>query len=838
LEDKEVRGELVRAFADDLSEGLPLRDGYACCAVLFVDTYEKLWTGQSGPNSAQGQETDAWVRALYTCLHAHNRLLLVIAGRDRLAWPAVDPRWRNLIDDHLLGGLSPVDAQRYLSRCGVGDPPEVSPPSPLQSAIIDCSTAGKPQDGCLPFYVGLCANIVLNERGPQGRGADPPPSTFLELPSDQVARALARRFMTSLAGPEQEELVRELCVPRWFDEGLLQALTGGDVGRARASERLLRSFSFIEKTGEGVMRMHGVMRDALQRDLEVDCPQVLCKLHRRCRDFWQARFEDGDSQAEIEAWYHWLHLAPGAAFESWRGKARTAIQERRGADARACLTWWDDVDLTKEAWRNAWGDVAWASTLGNLACSLDDLRPFAWQHGAVLEQVIECDRAALRVYTEEAFPADWAATIDSLGKAYRNLPSGDRAENLRQAVECYRAAQRIYTEEAFPAHWAATMRDVGTAYCDEPGGDLGENLRQAIECFETALRVYTEGTFPTDWAWTMSNLGNAYCDLPEGDRGENLRLAIGCFQAALRVRTEESFPTDWAWTKNNLGHACYNLPGGDREENLRLAIECFQSALRVYTEEAFPTAWAWTMQNLGAAYARLPGGEPGEGPRRAIECYQAALRVRTEQDFPADWAWTMNNLGNAYSKVPSDGRGENLRQAMECYRAAQRVFTEEACPADWAMTMHNLGNAYQNVPGEDRDESVRLAMACYQAALRVFTEEDFPVDWAATAVDLGTACVHRTGGDPVEHRCLAVECYQTSLRVYTEEAYPSDWAETTYNLACALSLAGDARAAVERLAAAVAFAPQYRGLAREDQDFVSLRSDPDFQALMVEPSRT
>lgn len=52
------------------------------------------------------------------------------------------------------------------------------------------------------------------------------------------------------------------------------------------------------------------------------------------------------------------------------------------------------------------------------------------------------NEAASRIYTERDFPMQWAMTQNNLGSAYRNLPRGDRAANLRKATECYEAAAR------------------------------------------------------------------------------------------------------------------------------------------------------------------------------------------------------------------------------------------------------------------------------------------------------------------------------------------------------------------------------------------------------------
>jgi predicted ATPase/class 3 adenylate cyclase len=311
-----------------------------------------------------------------------------------------------------------------------------------------------------------------------------------------------------------------------------------------------------------------------------------------------------------------------------------------------------------------------------------------------------------------------AGCQNNLGIAYRNVPTGDRAANLRKAIQCYEAALRVYTERDFPLDWAMTQNNLGNAYEDLPSGDRAANLRKAIECFEAALRVRTERDLPVQWAMTQNNLGNAYSELPGGDRAANVRKAIECYEAALRVRTERDSPLDWAMTQNNRGTAYSELPGGDRAANLRKAIDCYEAALRVRTERDSPLDWAMTQNNLGGAYSELPSGDRAANSRKAIECCEAALRVRTERDFPMDWAMTQNNLGIAYQNLPSGDRAANSRKAIECCEAALRVRTERDFPMDWAMTQYNLGIAYRNLPSGDRAANLRKAIECYEAAAR------------------------------------------------------------------------------------------------------------------------
>jgi len=806
MESPDLLGQLVRAFAKELCEAAPPRAGHACRAVLFLDTYEKLWTGPAGPADPHGAEQDAWVRRLYSYLAHCGSALLVIAGRDALAWVQVDPDWRALdpdglrryLDAHLIGGLSPEDTQRYLARCGVGHPPDVGPPTPLQEAIVGCAADQPEVEGCHPFYVGLCANIVLNERGEAG--TDPDPGTFAGIPSHETAHRLAFRFLRSLRDPTHADLVRSLSIPRWFDLPLVAGHLGVSANVARPAYQAFARFSFTEVGERGELRMHSVMREALQYLLGEDAPDRVLEMHEWCRAHWQARHEAGETVAEAEAWFHWLHLEPKRAVEHWSGQAKQACESRDAPRGRFLASMQEGIDLTTDRWAVRFGGPDWAWALSWVGHWLDGLRRFARQQGPMVLDALHCYEAALQVYTEAEFPDDWARTQNNLGASYEMLPTGDRGTNLQKAIECYAAALRVHTETDFPVNWATTQNNLGIAYQELPTGDREANLQRAIGCYEAAFRVYTEAAFPLDWAKTQSNLGTAYQELPTGDQEANLQRAIGCYEAALEVYTETEFPSDWARTQICLGSAYGRLPTGDRGANLQKAIRCYEAALRVYAETEFPVDWATTQNNLGTAYGQLPTGDRGANLQKAIECCAAALRVHTEADFPVNWATAQSNLGIAYRELPTGDRGANLEKAIECCAAALRVYTEAAFPRAWARTQTSLGSAYQELPTGDRGANLQQSIECCAAALRVYAEAEFPSDWARTQNNLGNAYALLPTGDRSANLQQAIRYYEAALRVYTETELPVAWAGTQNNLGIAYALlpTGDRSANLQR----------------------------------------
>src|SRR5262249_35824387 len=140
--------------------------------------------------------------------------------------------------------------------------------------------------------------------------------------------------------------------------------------------------------------------------------------------------------------------------------------------------------------------------------------------------------------TRHPEPSDTRArALLGLAEALWALRTADVNARLTQALEAAQEALSMLSS-ATPDEVARGQVLMGLVLSDLPTVNRATNVRQAIACYEAALRVYTEAAFPVQWAQTQNNLGNAYRDLPRGDRAANLRQAIACYEAALRVRTE------------------------------------------------------------------------------------------------------------------------------------------------------------------------------------------------------------------------------------------------------------------------------------------------------------
>ncbi len=665
-----VQDELIRRFAQDLAAA-PARFG-GCRAVLFLDTYEALWTGRESGQSAQARLLDGWVRSLAEFCLASG-ILLVITGRDRLSWDA-EPDWDGCLDQHLLGGVSAHDAQDFLSRRGIGPPP-TSPAEPLQQAMQRCADAGAALPSCHLLTLALCADIVLNTRLSDGK--DPAPSLFSTIPTAQAAGALATRFLKSLHSRNLELWVEALSLTPRFDETAALALDSDRLyhnGRA-GWEQIIR-YSFIVADGSGFYRIHRTMREALRARLRPDTMGVQNAWFRR---HWAERGEDA------LAFYHQWTEDPEAALSEWVALHLERINTAQMPEARALLTRWAEVDLDRDD-RTRLSDALWAAT--HLALGQALWKTPIVPRQTVLSRALKHFEAALTVYTEDSYPERWADAQMGLALCQLYLPTGDRGEHLYSAMTALQNALGTYTAEGNPEAWSAAQNHLGIVFARLPDGDEAENQRRALACFEAAVQVWSETEHPKIWARGQHNLGVTYLELPDGDPAENRRRAIGYFEAALRVRTEAAFPSGWALTQFNLGETYASLavlPGESRAERLHQAIGYFEAALRVYTPDDFPEFWAETQNSLGCAWQQMPNIQqmPDMLPndispnclRRALLFHEAALTVWNEADYPGDWAKVQQNMAETWQILAGQTASAEARDAARAaYLAARRGF--------------------------------------------------------------------------------------------------------------------------------------------------------------------
>ena len=128
---------------------------------------------------------------------------------------------------------------------------------------------------------------------------------------------------------------------------------------------------------------------------------------------------------------------------------------------------------------------------------------------------------------------------------------------LEEAVAAYREALKEWTRERVPLDWAVTQNNLGNALATLGERESGTaRLEEAVAAYREALKERTRERVPLEWATTQNNLGNALQRLGERESGTaRLEEAVAAYREALKEWTRERVPLQWATSFGNEGIA-------------------------------------------------------------------------------------------------------------------------------------------------------------------------------------------------------------------------------------------------------------------------------------------
>lgn len=339
---------------------------------------------------------------------------------------------------------------------------------------------------------------------------------------------------------------------------------------------------------------------------------------------------------------------------------------------------------------------------------------------AALLDAISAYREALRSWTRERAPRNWAMIHSNLGISLTYLGRMRGEESLLEgAINAYREALDEWTHEHDPHYWALTQNNLGYALAEL--GRMREDeslLEEALKAIREALTEWTREHAPLDWALTKNNLGTVLADLGRMLEDESLFVgAISAHREALNEFTRERVPLEWAMTQNNIGASLADLGRlrGD-ESLLRGAIVAYRNALKERTRERVPIRWAMTQSNLGTVLAdlgRLRGDESLFVD--AINAYREALKERARERFPLYWAASMLSLSQAQGEL-----GARRSDALMLERA--RAAATEVLAFAQATNRQDIEKQAHKILARI-DEAIARIAAGEEAATPVFTAE-------------------------------------------------------------------------------------------------------------------
>ena len=283
LSPTEIYASLPLLFAEDLTNNLEDAEEPL---VVFLDTYELLVNEMSLIGEPLGN--DEWLRGEDGLIQHIPNVLWVIAGREKLKWERFDAEWRDALDQHILGNLSPADAEWYLRQSGVRD-------EQLRGELYEL-TNGTPQ------YLQLCVDRYekLVENGNEPVIADFGNSVY----------ALIERFVRYM-DDSRKDIVYMLCIMKtWKDEMAMEVGAKVLPSFSIALYEKVKELSFVTDTDEGLFSVHLTVSDVLENN----CPALLKEnVLRGTMEFCQRKIREEIGIGEYD-FYLGLLLKMGCAY--------------------------------------------------------------------------------------------------------------------------------------------------------------------------------------------------------------------------------------------------------------------------------------------------------------------------------------------------------------------------------------------------------------------------------------------------------------------------------------------------------------------------------------------
>ncbi len=256
------------------------------------------------------------------------------------------------------------------------------------------------------------------------------------------------------------------------------------------------------------------------------------------------------------------------------GSAQASAALERG-DLEAAL---ETLGAAGEAASSA-GSMILAASL--FATRAELLREQAGQPQAAVAQVDSALRLIPRLIAdEERFypPAELWGELHVTRALARQELATDNPGLLLAVTQDLTEALKVFTEENHPEQFAACNSHLALAYLVMPMSSEGDRLRVgvAVTSLRAALRVYQPQTHPDLWASTQMNLANALQYLPSVHQEQNLDESVHLYEQLLDHRDPQRDPLGVARILANQGNALGHLGVfSDAREKLIRARELF-----------------------------------------------------------------------------------------------------------------------------------------------------------------------------------------------------------------------------------------------------------------------
>ncbi|XZN93716.1 MAG: tetratricopeptide repeat protein [Microcoleus sp.] len=712
--DTELIDCLPKLFAGDLNAAMAGRNKPDRLVMLF-DTHEKMWDEKRNSQGATFWYQDEWFRRLLRALDYKLGIVVAVAGRE---CPVTQLRWQNAakfpipedyIDKQLVWHLSPADARDYLHKVEIDK-------ADLADAVIKYASVNPDESWenlqVHPFYLGLCADVVLAERR---RGIELLASDFARIPKLENKTAELTDRLLLYVDREVRSAVHSLSACRAFDQDLYVKLGGGCHFQASSANfEILTGFSFVwksEKRGDNWYRIHDLLR---RLDAERDNPKT-----RRAHEVLEGHYRElGDA---AEAIFHANRLDWERGVEEWEEVFNEALRLSRYGECELLLGVRDELWIKSDFW------------VGEISLSEGDYYARLARYVEAKQEYFE----AVAAYNRELVltPDNNEVPINNKGIALKCL--GNLQVNLSEFEE----AKQSYSEAISALNSALLIAPDSIAAPNNKGNALQSlgDLQARLSEFKAAKQSYSEAISALNSALliapddirVLNNKGSALQSL--GD----LQARLSEFKAAKQSYSEAidscnsalRIAPDYLMAINNKGIALRCL--GD----LQAQLSEFEEAKQSYSEAiaAFNSALLIApddirvLNNKGSALRSLGDLQAGlsEFEVAKLSYSEASAAFNSALLIAPDSIAALNNKGNALRYLG------DLQARLSQFEAAKLSYSEAIAAYNSALLiapdslnpLNNKGIALQCLGNlQSKLSEKQEALKNWHEALEIFNQ--------------------------------------------------------------------------------------------------------------------
>jgi len=198
---------------------------------------------------------------------------------------------------------------------------------------------------------------------------------------------------------------------------------------------------------------------------------------------------------------------------------------------------------------------------------------------------------ALPILQQLASKEEVAEAQMNLGLVLQSLVPFNLAR-IVDSITAYHQALRVFTWQDYPQEYAILYNNIAIAYLSMPLASEREYLHQglAVQSLSVALKHIKLSEHPQEYAMLQNNLGNAWQYLVSAYPLENNLRAIAAYDEALKVRNPKDTPLEYANTICNKANALCNLPDNPQQpeagnlHNLLQSHAYYQEAWSIFSQ--------------------------------------------------------------------------------------------------------------------------------------------------------------------------------------------------------------------------------------------------------------